>query len=422
MRQAWPPPANRQYAEQTVPADVRWIVGLAAELELGTAEAAVLQVQGRGESLRVTRLAAVAGPLVCPGEKPARPEQLGFEAHQLALLMPVWLQRLLQLIHQATERAAVSWHEVVCVGLLEPWLTLAGEPGRALGLLIPWAAHLAEMTGWSVAHAFGLRDLAAGGLARPVTAAADGLLFSSPNEDRLVIHLGEELYLHWLPRQGSWSAIRGTLVLPGLGLLDRLTAALTGGRENADRSGHLAVQGRMLPDLLARWQAHPALLSQESRALMRSAFAHDWVRAVAELARQRNWSAFDVLCTACHWLADNLAGALARLQLPAPCLRMIVTGHGCRNGFLWQLLLDKLRPASLETSDPFGLPADSAQAARAALLAAFLLDQVPASVPRVTGSSGPRLLGQWTPGSLSNWARCLHWMTLGCEPLVWDEA
>ena len=38
------------------------------------------------------------------------------------------------------------------------------------------------------------------------------------------------------------------------------------------------------------------------------------------------------------------------------------------------------------------------------------VDGVPTSLPSVTGASGPRLLGQFTPGSNGNWARCLDWM------------
>jgi 1,6-anhydro-N-acetylmuramate kinase len=121
-------------------------------------------------------------------------------------------------------------------------------------------------------------------------------------------------------------------------------------------------------------------------------------------------------------LAHQLAQGLARLRLPSPPQRIVVTGPGCRNGFLWQLLQEKWHPLSLERSDALGVPAESAQAVRAAVMAALLLDQVPASVPQITGSSGVRLLGQWTPGSLSNWARCLHWMTAGCEALVWEES
>jgi hypothetical protein len=50
-------------------------------------------------------------------------------------------------------------------------------------------------------------------------------------------------------------------------------------------------------------------------------------------------------------------------------------------------------------------------------LALLTMDGVPANLPSVTGASGPRLLGQFTPGSSANWARCLAWMARQSAPL-----
>ena len=43
-------------------------------------------------------------------------------------------------------------------------------------------------------------------------------------------------------------------------------------------------------------------------------------------------------------------------------------------------------------------------------LAVLTMDGVPVSLPSVTGASAARVLGQWTPGSPANWARCVTWM------------
>lgn len=400
---------------------VRWLVGVSTEAELSHAEAAVLQLQGQGESLRLLQLGSASALLVPSFGREFSSLRFGGELRPIAALKLTWTQQILPLIRAATDRIGVSWSEILCVGLFEPWLALEVHKGSAIGLALPIAATLAELTGWSVASGFALRDLAAGGLGGLVTAAADWLLFHSEQEDRLIVHLGEDITVHWIPRGASWPAMHSAVVLPGLGVLDRLACVLSGGREAADRSGHLAVQGHFLPDLLVRWQAHPALLNQRPTYVSHSAFGWEWVQATSNMARQRGWSALDVMCTACHWLADNITSTLTRLGQPKLPYRVLVTGPGCRNGFLWQLLQEKLRPAMLERSDQFGIPAETAQAIRAALLAALLLDQVPASVPQVNGGSGARLLGQWTPGALANWSRCLRWMTEGSEPIPWEE-
>ncbi|MCS7015949.1 MAG: anhydro-N-acetylmuramic acid kinase [Gemmatales bacterium] len=400
----------------------RWLAGLAAQGELNWGEAAVVEVCGRGDGVRLVRGATRAAPLPPLPRTFSVTSATNADFAQLRAAVQTWAQHLLHLLRLATDEVGVSWHEIICVGLIEPWWHWGIWSDGGFGFPWPMSAWLAEMTGWSIAHSFALRDLAAGGHSRCVTAATDWILFHSQHEPRLILHLGEDILLHSLAPGQDWSAIRAAMLIPGLAVLDRLTAALTGRPDNPDRSGHLAVQGRLIPDLLSRWLAHPVLLTRHRRFQIRTPFDSPWARATSELARQRGWPPVDVLCTACHWLVQNIASARSELGLQDSNLRVLVSGLGCRNGFLWQLLQDKLRPAIVQRSDDFGVAADAALAVRAALLAALLLDQVPAGVPQASGSSGIRLLGQWTPGSLSNWSRCLHWMVTGREPLIWEDS
>lgn len=400
----------------------RYLAGLCAEPGYGVVEAAAICVSGSGEAMGMARAAGCALP--CPASLTACAVGAGSRLHDSRSLIPLskaLAQLLVEALRQATDRAEWSWHEILCAGLLEPYLVLEPQEHRSFAIQLPLAAALAELTGLSMAHGFGLRDFAAGGQGAPVSAAPDWILFHSESEDRLVLHLGDIFWVHWLPRNGSWQQMRGAIIGPGLAWLAGLTLALTAGREPGDRSGPLAVQGRLVRDLLLRWQAHPALLRQNTRGLSLSAFGLDWTQATVQLARQRGWHALDVLCTAHHWLAQLVADAVYRLMGDARPTRVLVTGWGHRNGFLWQLMQERLPASPLERSDAYGVPAETAQAIRAAVLAGLLLDQVPASVPQITGSCGPRLLGSWSPGSLSNWSRCLHWMSAGTDPLLWEE-
>jgi anhydro-N-acetylmuramic acid kinase len=77
---------------------------------------------------------------------------------------------------------------------------------------------------------------------------------------------------------------------------------------------------------------------------------------------------------------------------------------------LWHLLEQQLNGMPLEKTDREGIPPEACKPMTFGLLAALTVDGVPANVPSATGASGSRLLGSLTPGSPSNWARCLHWM------------
>ena len=74
------------------------------------------------------------------------------------------------------------------------------------------------------------------------------------------------------------------------------------------------------------------------------------------------WSLHDLLCTATHFVAQGISGALRRL-LPAdrPPQRVILSGGGTRNGLLWHLLEQQLGGVTLERTDRHGIPADAAQ-------------------------------------------------------------
>jgi anhydro-N-acetylmuramic acid kinase len=371
----------------------RYLAGLSAEPSHGVLEAAAICVTGSGTSLRVQRIAADVLP--CPVALHGSGTWATGNVQDIRLwisLSATLAQALLEALRKATDRLGINWHELLCAGLFEPYLILEPHEHGAFGLQLPLAALLAELTGISMAHAFGLRDFAAGGQGMPVVATADWILFHSPAEDRVVVHLGDIFWMHWLPRNGSWQQMRGAVVGPGLAWLTALAWALNFGRESSDRLGHLAVQGRVRHDLMARWQSHPALLRRNTRGISLWAFGYEWTQST-----------------------------LKQLVRDTDTARVIVTGHGQRNGFLWRLLEEKLVGLRVERSDVHGVPAEATQAIRSAILAGLLLDQEPASVPNLTGSSGPRMLGEWAPGSLSNWSRCLQWMTTGTDPQMWEE-
>jgi anhydro-N-acetylmuramic acid kinase len=135
-------------------------------------------------------------------------------------------------------------------------------------------------------------------------------------------------------------------------------------------------------------------------------------------SRELQGSLHDLLCTATHFVAHGITGALRRF-LPGgwPPDRVLLSGGGVRNGLLWHLLEQQLEGRPLERIDGHGVPAEARKAVGFGLLAALTVDGVPANVPSATGAAGTRLLGSVTPGSTTNWARCLNWMAAQAAPL-----
>ncbi|HUR54700.1 MAG TPA: anhydro-N-acetylmuramic acid kinase, partial [Gemmataceae bacterium] len=228
-------------------------------------------------------------------------------------------------------QANVSPRDVFAVGLLSPARSEA---------IIPWgevADRVAEQTGLTVVHAFRSRDKAAGGSGHPIAAAADHLLLRDKAESRLLIHLGSVSNVLLLPAEGRVSASLGFEAGPGNQFLDALVAHGTRGREAIDFGGKKAVQGCCLDALLAHWLDHPYLTRRPPKAVHAEAFGKGFIAAAFDDAKRLGAGLPDLLCTATHLVARSIGDAV-RKWLPPGNRRVLLSGGGVRNGFLWPLV------------------------------------------------------------------------------------
>jgi anhydro-N-acetylmuramic acid kinase len=213
-----------------------------------------------------------------------------------------------------------------------------------------------------------------------------------------------------VPARGSVSTAFGFDAGPGNQLLDAIQFHGSRGKEFVDAGGKKAVQGRCLEPLLSRWFEHPHLMRPPPKIVHSDAFGRSFLLAAFDAARQLSAGLPDLLCTATHLAARSL-GAACRLPAMKPDLprRILFSGGGVRNGFLWQLAAAQFG-GSVERSDAVGVPAQSRTAAGAAVLAALICDGVSGNLPVLTGATGGRLLGHIVPGDNRNWSRCAAWL------------
>ena len=383
---------------------VRTLIGLSVGSGLEGVDAAVVRVEGLGLDL-VPRVVP-AGRFAFP---PAARDAIRAGASLPSPPPPEFLRAVADTTvfaaRQALGKAAVSPRDTFAVGLLEPARPTAPIP-------IHWpevAQYVAEHTGVTVLHGFADRDRAAGGTASSLTATADFLLFRG-SETRLIIHLGAVATVLLIPANGSVSTAFGFEAGPGNQLLDAILFHGTRGKEHTDAGGKRAVQGRCLEPLLARWLSHPHLTRTPPKAVHPEAFGRSFLLAAFDAARQLTAGLPDLLCTATH-LAARAIGDACRLPLMKPDAprRVLLTGGGVRNGFLWQLVSQQFG-GKVERADVADVPALSRVAAAAAVLAALTCDGVPGNSAVLTGATGGRLLGHIAPGDGRNWARCAAWL------------
>ena len=385
----------------------RVLLGLSAGSGLEGVDVAVVRAAGVGLGLAP----AVAGaarvpfppsardalaPLVPGGHTPTSPD-----------LARAVADTAVQAARSALARAGVSARDVFAAGLLDPARPRADAA-------VPWAEvadRVAEQTGVTVVHAFRGRDRAAGGSGHPAAAVADYLLFRHESEDRLLVHLGAAAGVLLVPAGAKVSAVAGFEAGPGNQLLDALAYHGTRGREAADPGGKKAVQGCARDELVGRWLEHPYFGKKPPKAVPADAFGRAFLLAAFDAARRAGAGLPDLLCSATHLVA-RAVGAACRRWLPpaAGPRRVLLSGGGTRNGFLFQLVGPQFDGVAVERADAAGVPALARNAAGAAVLAALTCDGAAGNLPLLTGAAGGRVVGQVVPGDGRNWARCAAWL------------
>jgi anhydro-N-acetylmuramic acid kinase len=391
----------------------RWLIGLSSGSSADGVDAALIETEGAGLDLRVRPLHALHQPY--PRDLRDLLRRVGTPGpsgvKQTSLLHRLLGETFAAAARQVADQASFSLQRVQCIGC--PGHTIWHEPeGRYPSTLgLGMAAVVAERTGVTTVSDFRSRDLAAGGQGVPLGALVDHLLFSHPEENRVLVHLGGLASIVSLPRGTPPRHLLGFEAGPCNVLLDGLMSQLTGGRETFDPGGKHAVQGRCIEALLQRWLAHPYLQRRPPKTLPRQGFGEEFVLEAVQMAQQMRWHLHDLLCTATHFVVRGIAGACEKFLADVwPPSRVLLSGGGVRNGLLWRLLEEQLGGVPLEKTDRVGIPSPARKAVAFAVMAALTVDGVPAKVTSASGTAGSRLLGSLTPGSAANWARCVEWM------------
>jgi anhydro-N-acetylmuramic acid kinase len=406
----------------------RWIIGLSSGSSAEGVEAVVAEIEGTGLDLRARLVQSVRqslGPdlreLIRKASTPGP-----CEVRQVCQLHRLLGESFAAAARAVADQGRLSLQKVLCVGWTGQtlWHEVEGRFPATLNLGMP--AVVAERLGVTTVSDFHGRDLAAGGMGLPLEPLADYLLFRHAHESRragcvntpvLILHLNSVARVAWLPAGGRVQDVLAFEAGPCNGLLDALMRQMTGGREPYDAGGKHAVQGKCLEPLLQSWMAHPYFQRRPPKCLPRHSFGDDFALHAVRQTRQGQGCLHDLLCTATHFVARGITTALKRL-LPDLPERILVSGGGARNGFLWHLLEQQLQGRTLQRTDEVGVPGTACKAMAAAVLAALTLDGVAGNLPSATGAAGSRLLGSLTPGSASNWARCLSWMAAQNAPVV----
>jgi anhydro-N-acetylmuramic acid kinase len=367
----------------------RLVVGLLSGTSADGTDAALCEIEGSGETTRLTTRAFVTTPFS---------RSLRERIFRLADADASELCDLDVLLGEAFADAACAVCDAASVPLAAVHLigshgqTAVHHPRSAgkLGatLQIGEAAVIAERVGCPVVSDFRVRDVAAGGEGAPLVPLVDHLLFRKPGTPRALQNIGGIANVTLVrERLDDLVAFDNG---PGNMPLDAVARAVSGGVEAFDRGGARAARGTIDRALLEELHRHPYLLQPLPKSTGRETFGKDFIYPL--LARY-GARLDDLLATLTRFVAEAIARSY-REALPVPPAEVFVSGGGALNPVLMAHLRETLAPIPVETSAALGVDPEAKEAIAFAVLANETLFGRPGNVPSVTGAAGPRVLGK----------------------------
>ncbi|GAB4334268.1 MAG: anhydro-N-acetylmuramic acid kinase AnmK [Candidatus Abyssubacteria bacterium] len=266
-------------------------------------------------------------------------------------------------------------------------------PERRSTLQIGEPCVIAERTGIPTVADFRVRDIAAGGFGAPLIPYIDFLLFRHPARVRALQNIGGISNVTVVPP--VLDAVFAFDTGPGNILIDEFVRAMTN-TEQFDRGGMLARTGKIEKGFLEDLLEHPYLRLPPPKTTGREMFGEDLVRKLFSATPPERH--LDMLATVTAFTAHSIKDSYDRFVFPKTAVdEVILSGGGCRNDYLVELIRSLFQPTPVFTSDDFGVPSDAKEAIGFAILANETISGNPSNVPSATGARRPVVLGKMVP-------------------------
>lgn len=251
-------------------------------------------------------------------------------------------------------------------------------------------ALLAELCGIDVVADFRSRDVAAGGQGAPLVPPFHHAFFGQTDAALAVLNIGGVSNVTLL-NPASDTPVLGFDCGPGNALMDGWCYRHTG--QPYDDAGQWASGGQIDTALLAMLLSEPFFGQPPPKSTGRDLFNATWL--AQHLRRFEALSPQDVQATVTELTALSCAQALHTM---APtCHTLVVCGGGALNTYLLQRLAHHLPGCQVQSSEVRGLPPLQVEATAFAWLARQACLRHTASLPKVTGAQGARILGAIYP-------------------------
>ena len=255
---------------------------------------------------------------------------------------------------------------------------------------------IAQMTGITTVSNFRKADLAAGGQGAPLVSRVDAYLLGNPRVSRCIQNIGGISNLTYLPTGpiGQLEKVCGWDTGPGNMLLDLAVQQFTGGAKTYDRDGAWAARGVPCTPLVNQWLRQGFFEQAPPKSTGREEFGSQFLqKCLTDVKKNDINKEEDILATLTELTAASIVRSY-REFLPQMPEQVLLCGGGSRNLYLRERLQKQLETVPVLTTDEVGLNAEDKEAIAFAVLAYWRYHGIAGNVPRVTGAMGEMLLGE----------------------------
>lgn len=229
------------------------------------------------------------------------------------------------------------------------------------------ADHLAVTTGITTISDFRQKHIAAGGEGAPLAVYGDYLLFSSPNENRIMLNIGGIANLTWLPATQDAAAVFSTDIGPGNTMMDAYVQRHFPGLLY-DENAALASKGQVNDALLSELKQDPFFALGFPKTTGPEVFNLHYLSLAQQRSNTEELSAVDVMATLNRFSADMIINAIVQSCAEQSGV-IYASGGGIHNPVLMQQLRSRLPQFRIATTAELAINPDAKEAVLFAILA-----------------------------------------------------
>ncbi|MEA5105734.1 MAG: anhydro-N-acetylmuramic acid kinase [Sphaerochaeta associata] len=377
------------------------VIGLMSGTSADGVDAALVRIEGEGESLCLEELAFVS----CPYSDQVRSRLLvlaqGEEggSRELCLMDALLGHLFVEAALEVCKTAGLKPSDISLIGTHGHTFHHIPQSTDYLGravrstLQLGQSSFLSETFGCPVVSDFRPRDLAAGGQGAPLVPYTEYLLFRRTDASIALLNIGGIGNITILPAACSPDEVLAFDTGVGNMVIDELVARYSNNALRYDEGGAWAQRGVVDAAFLS-WmeQVDSYLPLGLPKSTGRELYGKAYIQRLLEQAGSRRLSSSDVLATATRFIARSVKIGLKRFY-NADLDYLVVGGGGSHNLAILNALEQELGTA-VHTWQDFGRDSDSKEAVAFALLAWQRLVRKPNTLPSATGANHSVVMGK----------------------------